>query len=145
MMIHLQMNLYLPALDGKRTSADSGFDKVKSNSLTHYLYPSMQLSVGPIDVCTVSKNNIRQLMIKYIGKTYSASMELGSDPDETYKIFRKLNQSYMKHIRKLRSNVSRSVEKLLLEASNSTKDLMHAWVLIRFPAFLNESLLFSAK
>ncbi len=48
----------------KRTSAESGFAKVKSNSLTHYLNPSMLLSVGPIDVCTVGKNNIRQMMIK---------------------------------------------------------------------------------
>ncbi len=39
---------------GKRTSADSGFAKVKSSSLTHYLYPSMLL-----DVCTVGKKNIR--------------------------------------------------------------------------------------
>ncbi len=97
----------------------------------------MLLSVGPIDVCTVGKNNIRQLMIKYIGKTYSASMELGSDPAETYEIFRKLNQSYMQHIRKMRFNVSQSLEKLLLEASNSTKDLMHAWVLVSFRVFLN--------
>ena len=51
----------------------------------------MLLSVGPIDVCTVDKTNIRQMMIKYIGKTYSASMELGSDPAETYEIFGKLN------------------------------------------------------
>ena len=96
----------------------------------------MLLRVGPVDVCTVGKNNIRQMMIKYIGKTYSASMELGSDPAETYEIFRKLNQSYMQHIRKMRLNVSRSVEKLLLEASNSTKDPMHDWVLVSFRVFL---------
>ena len=78
------------------------------------------------------------MMIKYIGKTYSASMELGSDPADTYEIFRKLNESYMQHIRKMRLNVSRSVEKLLLEASNSesTKDPMHAWVLVSFRVFL---------
>jgi hypothetical protein len=40
------------------------------------------------------------MMIKFIGKIYSASMEWGSDPAETYEIFRKLNQSYMQHIRK---------------------------------------------
>ncbi len=45
------------------------------------------------------------MMIKYIGKTYSASMELGSDPAETYEIFRKINQSYMQHIRKMSLNV----------------------------------------
>ncbi len=90
---------------GKRTSADSGFAKVKWNFLTHYLYPSMLLSVGLVDVCTVGKNNIRQMMIKYISKTYSASMELGSDPSETYEIFRKLNESYMQHIQKMRLNV----------------------------------------
>ncbi len=77
------------------------------------------------------------MMIKYIGKTYSASMELGSDPAETYKIFRKLNRSYMQHIRKLRLNVSRSVEQLLLEASSSTKDPMHAWLLVSFRVFFN--------
>ena len=44
-------------------------------------------------------------MIKYIGKTYSASMELGSDPADTYEIFQKLNESYMQHIRKMRLNV----------------------------------------
>jgi hypothetical protein len=60
---------------GERSSADSGFAKVKSNSLTHYLYPSWLLSVGPVDVCTVGKNNIRQMMIKHIGKAYSASMK----------------------------------------------------------------------
>ncbi len=38
-------------------------------------------------------------------------MEQGSDPDEPYEIFRKLNQLYVLHIRKLRLNVSRSVEK----------------------------------
>jgi len=90
---------------GERSSADSGFAKVKSNSLTHYLYPSMLLSVRPVDVCTVGKNNIRQMMIKYIGKTYSASLDLGSDPADTYEIFRKLNESYMQHIRKMRLNV----------------------------------------
>ena len=58
-----------------------------------------------IDVCTVGKNNIRQMMIKYIGKTYSASMDFGSDPADTYEIFRKLNESYMQHIRKMRLNV----------------------------------------
>ncbi len=77
------------------------------------------------------------MMIEYIGKTYSASMELGSDPADTYETFRKLNQSYMQHIRKLCLNVERIVEKLILEASNSTKDLMHAWVLERFRVFLN--------
>ena len=82
----------------------------------------MLLSVGPVDVCTVGKNNIRQMMIKYIGKTYSASMELGSDPADTYEIFRKLNESYMQHIWKMRLNVSRSVENLLLEASNFTNE-----------------------
>jgi hypothetical protein len=86
----------------------------------------MLLSVGPIDVCIVGKNNIRLMMIEYISKTYSASMELGSDPTKTCEIFRRLNQSYMQHIRKLRLNVSRSVDKLLLEASNSTKEPEHA-------------------
>ena len=47
---------------GEQSSADSGFAKVKSNSLTHYLYPSMLLSVGPIDVCTVGKKNIQQIL-----------------------------------------------------------------------------------
>ena len=122
---------------GERSSVGSGFAKVKSNSLTHYLYPSMLLSVGPVDVCTVGKNNIRQMMIKYIGKTNSASIELGSDPADTYEIFRKLDESYMQHIRKMRLNVSRSVEKLVLEASNSTKDPMRAWVSISFRVFLN--------
>ncbi len=61
---------------GERTSAVSGFAKVKSNSLTHYLYPLMLASVGFIDVCTVGKNNIRQMMIKNIGKKYSAGMEM---------------------------------------------------------------------
>ena len=88
------------------------------------------------EVFVVGKNNIRQVMIKYIGKTYSAIMDLGSDPAETYEIFRKLNQSYMQHIRKLCLNVLRSVEKLLLEASNSTKDPMHAWVLVSVRVFL---------
>jgi hypothetical protein len=87
---------------GDWSSADFCFAKVKLNSLTHYLYLSMLLSVGPVDVCTVGKNNIRQMMIKYIGKTYSASMEFGSDPADTYEIFRKLNESYMQHIRKMR-------------------------------------------
>ncbi len=64
----------------------------------------MLLSVGPVNVCTVGKNKIRQMMIKYIGKTYSASMEWGSDPADTYEIFRKLNESYMQHIRKMRLN-----------------------------------------
>ena len=64
----------------------------------------MLLSVGPVNVCTVGKNNIRQ-MIKHIGKTYSASMELGSDPADTYEIFRKFNESYMQLIRKMRLNV----------------------------------------
>ncbi len=77
------------------------------------------------------------MMIKYISKTYSASLELGSDPAETYEIFRKLNQSYMQHIQILRFNVSRSVEKLVLEASSPTKDPMHAWVLASFRGFLN--------
>ncbi len=45
------------------------------------------------------------MMIKYICKTYSASMEFGSDPADTYEIFRKLNESYMQHIRKMRLNV----------------------------------------
>ena len=90
---------------GDWSSADFGFAKVKLNSLTHYLYPSMLLSVRPVDVCTVGKNNIQQMMITYIGKTYSASMELGSDPADTYEIFRKLNESYMQHIRKMRLNV----------------------------------------
>ncbi len=76
------------------------------------------------------------MMIKYIGKTYSTSMELGSDPAETHEIVRKLNQSYMKHIRNTQLNVSHSVEKLLLEASNSTKDPMHAGVLVSFRVFL---------
>ncbi len=62
------------------------------------------------------------MLIKHMSKTYTASMELGSDPAETYEIFRKLKQSDMQHIRKLRLHVSRSVEKLLLEASNPTKD-----------------------
>ena len=38
---------------GERSSADFGFAEVKLNSLTHYLYLSMLLSVGPVDVCTV--------------------------------------------------------------------------------------------
>jgi len=87
---------------GERSSADFGIAKVKLNSLTHYPYLSMLLSIGPVDVCTVGKNNIRQMMIKHIGKTYSASMEFGSDPADTYEIFRKLNESYMQHIRKMR-------------------------------------------
>ena len=47
------------------------------------------------------------MMIKHIGKTYSASIELGSDPADTYEIsvFPKLNESYMQHIRKMRLNV----------------------------------------
>jgi hypothetical protein len=81
---------------GERTSADSGFAKVKSNSLTNYLYPSMLLSVGPVDVCTVGCWQKQY----YIGKTYSASMELGSDPADTYEIFRKLNESHMHHAEK---------------------------------------------
>ncbi len=85
--------------------------------------------------CTV-KCTIIVHLIKYIGKTYSASMALGSDPAETYKLFRKLNQWYMQHIRKMRLNVSRSVEKLRWEASNSTKDPMHAWVWVCFRVFL---------
>ena len=65
----------------------------------------MLLSVGPVNVCTVGKNNIQQMMIKYIGKTYSASMELGSDPADTYEIFPKLNELYVQHIRKMRLDV----------------------------------------
>ncbi len=72
-MIHVQMNVYLPALENAGSSADFGFAKVKLNSLTHYLYLSMLLSVG--------------------------RMEFGSDPADTYEIFRKLNESYMQHIR----------------------------------------------
>ncbi len=53
----------------------------------------------------------------------SASIELGSVPAEAYEIFRKLNQSFMQHIRKQRLIVSRSVEKLLLEASHPPKTL----------------------
>ena len=76
------------------------------------------------------------MMIKYIGKANFASMELGSDPADTYEIFRKLNESYMQHIQKMRLNVLSSMEKLLLEASYSTKDPMHAWVLVSFRVFL---------
>ncbi len=111
-MIHLKIDPVFASF-WKRTFADSGFAKAKSNSLTHYLYPSILLIVGPSDhdVCTVGKNNIWQMMIKYISKTYSASMESGCDPAATYEIFRKVNQSYMQPIRKLRLNVSRSVGK----------------------------------
>ena len=51
------------------------------------------------------------MVIKYMSKAYSASMELGSDPAETYEIFWKLHQLYMQHIRKMRLNISHSVEK----------------------------------
>ncbi len=47
---------------GEQSSADSGFAKVKSNSLTHYLYSSMLLRVGPVDVCTVGKINALKSM-----------------------------------------------------------------------------------
>ncbi len=52
-------------------------------------------------------------MIKFMGKTYSASMDLGSDQSETYEVFQKLNKSFMCHVRKFRINVSINVEKLL--------------------------------
>jgi hypothetical protein len=57
-------------------------------------HSSNEPPLPPVDVCTVGKkNNIQQMMIKYIGKTYAASMELGSDPADTYEIFPKLNES----------------------------------------------------
>ena len=111
MMIHMQMNLYLPALENEHLQI---LVLQKSSRIllpTTYIFDAVKrwthrcLQTLHCRQKQYSTNNIRQVMIKYIGKTYSASMELSSDPADTYKIFRKLNDLHMHHIPKMHLNV----------------------------------------